>query len=50
MNSRIYIGEVGHRRNSPIEHAFTFPLVCYGIDLDELSEIGACRRCPISPM
>ncbi len=40
MNSRIYIGEVGHTRHAPVEHAFSFPFYCLGVDLDELEELG----------
>ncbi len=40
MNSRIYTGEVGHARHAPVEHAFSFPFYCLGIDLDELEELG----------
>jgi len=36
LHSRIYRGTVVHRRQAPVEHAFTYPLFLLYLDLDEL--------------
>jgi hypothetical protein len=36
MNSRIYVGQVRHRRYTPAQHAFQYALFMLYIDLDEL--------------
>ena len=36
MNSRIYIGTVGHVRHAPVEHRFSYPAYALAVDLDEL--------------
>lgn len=39
--SCIYVGSVRHRRFSPVEHAFEYPLFMMYLDLDELDEVFA---------
>ena len=39
MESCIYEGRVRHRRRSPVEHAFDFPLFMLYLDLDELPRL-----------
>ncbi len=39
VRSALYVGEVRHRRFSPVTNAFTYPLYMTYLDLDEL---GAC--------
>ncbi len=43
MNSCLYFGKVRHRRRTPVEHAFTFPLFMLYLDLDELDRVFAGR-------
>ena len=39
MHSAIYKGYLRHRRFTPTEHAFTYPVFMMYLDLDELSEV-----------
>lgn len=39
MNSRIYVGQVRHRRYTPAQHAFQYALFMLYIDLDELPQL-----------
>lgn len=39
MKSCIYVGQVRHRRLSPVKHAFQYPLFMMFLDLDELPDI-----------
>ena len=39
MHSAIYKGHLRHRRFTPTEHAFTYPVFMMYLDLDELSEV-----------
>jgi DUF1365 family protein len=43
MNSAIYRGTVRHRRRSPVEHEFTYPLFMMYLDLDELPRLFESR-------
>ena len=36
MNSRLYVGQVKHRRHSPVAHAFHYGMFMLYLDLDEL--------------
>lgn len=36
LNSGLYVGQVRHRRYTPIKHTFTYPVFMPLIDLDEL--------------
>lgn len=40
MNSRIYTAHAKHARSWPVAHAFSYPVYIYGIDVDELPELG----------
>lgn len=40
MNSRIYRAKVSHSRLLPMKHHFTYSLLCYAFDLDELETLG----------
>jgi len=44
LNSAIYTGTVRHRRFSPKQHDFSYPIYMLAIDLDELPELEACSR------
>lgn len=39
MNSGIYVGNIRHRRFSPVRHHFDYPIFMPLIDLDELGEL-----------
>ncbi|PSW20183.1 DUF1365 domain-containing protein [Photobacterium sanctipauli] len=39
MNSAIFVGSVRHRRFTPVEHSFIYPMFMPLIDLDEVSEL-----------
>lgn len=39
MNSGIYVGNIRHRRFSPVRHHFDYPIFMPLIDLDELEEL-----------
>ena len=39
MKSCIYVGQVRHRRLSPVKHSFQYPLFMMYLDLDELPDI-----------
>lgn len=39
MNSAIYLGQVRHRRNNPVEHEFSYRLFMMYLDLDELTHL-----------
>jgi len=39
MNSRIYVGQVNHRRLVPYEHKFTYNMFMMYLDLDELPNL-----------
>jgi len=39
MHSRIYVGQVRHRRYTPAQHAFQYALFMLYIDLDELPDL-----------
>ncbi|GAB3521524.1 DUF1365 domain-containing protein [Photobacterium alginatilyticum] len=39
MNSGLYVGTVRHRRFTPVEHSFSYPMFMSLIDLDELEEL-----------
>jgi len=41
LNSRLYEGWVRHRRYSPTEHRFTYPLFMLYLDLDEIDRVFA---------
>jgi len=43
MHSRIYVGQVRHRRYSPAEHAFGYGLFMLYLDLDELPTLFSGR-------
>jgi DUF1365 family protein len=45
MHSRIYRGEVVHRRTGAVEHAFTYPVTFFAFDLAELDALP--RLCPL---
>jgi cyclopropane-fatty-acyl-phospholipid synthase len=40
MKSKIYQGEIMHRRLEPVNHHFTYPVQFYGFDLAELDELA----------
>lgn len=40
MNSCLYRGSVMHARLEPVRHAFRYPVFFFGVDLDELPELG----------
>lgn len=40
MRSALYVGEVRHRRDSPLRHAFRYRVLSLLIDLDELAMLG----------
>lgn len=40
-HSKIYRGEVTHRRLGPVEHAFSYPMTFFGFDLSELPWLSA---------
>lgn len=44
LNSCLYEGWVRHRRYSPAEHRFTYPLFMLYLDLDEIDEVFARSR------
>lgn len=44
LNSRLYEGWVRHRRYSPTEHRFTYPLFMLYLDLDEIDEVFGSSR------
>uniref|UniRef100_A0A832MMQ5 DUF1365 family protein n=1 Tax=Eiseniibacteriota bacterium TaxID=2212470 RepID=A0A832MMQ5_UNCEI len=44
MNSRLYVGHLGHARRGPVDHAFRYPVVVAALDLDELPELGRRLR------
>lgn len=39
MNSRLYVGQVRHRRHTPVAHAFRYAVFMLYLDLDELPEV-----------
>jgi DUF1365 family protein len=43
MHSRIYVGQVSHRRYTPVPHAFRYALFMLYLDLDELPAFFARR-------
>jgi DUF1365 family protein len=45
MHSRIYIGQVRHRRFSPAEHHFRYGLSLMYLDLDELPQLLRSQLC-----
>jgi DUF1365 family protein len=44
LNSRIYEGWVRHRRYSPAQHRFTYPLFMLYLDLDEIDDVFSVSR------
>lgn len=44
LNSCLYQGWVRHRRYSPAEHRFTYPLFMLYLDLDEIDEVFSTSR------
>lgn len=44
LQSGLYVGQVRHRRFTPIKHAFNYPVFMPLIDLDELSTLAARVR------
>ncbi len=40
MNSALYVGEVRHRRFTPVSHRFNYPFFMAWIDLDEVNELS----------
>ena len=46
MNSLIYHGRVAHSRYVPVDHALSYPLYFYGLDLGELPDLN--RAWPLS--
>ena len=44
LNSCLYEGWVRHRRYSPAEHRFTYPLFMLYLDLDEIDEVFGSSR------
>ncbi|MFW5653414.1 MAG: DUF1365 family protein, partial [Planctomycetota bacterium] len=44
LNSAIYVGRVRHRRMSPVDHAFSFPLFMVYLDLQELDQVFSLSR------
>ena len=40
MNSRIFKGQVVHRRAAEAQHGFTYPVYFFSFDLDELDRVG----------
>ena len=44
FNSSIYIGRVHHKRYSPTEHGFSYPMYMLGLDLDELDTLDQNLR------
>ena len=40
MHSQIYQAKVSHSRLRPVKHSFTYSLLCYAFDLDELESLG----------
>lgn len=43
MNSCLYVGTVRHRRHTPVEHSFRYPLFMLQLDLDELPDLFSGR-------
>jgi len=43
MESCLYVGHVRHRRYAPVDHAFSFPLFMFYLDLDELDAVFGGR-------
>lgn len=43
LQSRLFVGKVRHHRKVPRAHGFDHRFFCFGLDLDELSELS--RRC-----
>lgn len=39
MNSALYFGTIGHRRQAPVEHAFRYSAFLAYLDLNELAEV-----------
>ncbi|MDO6706970.1 DUF1365 domain-containing protein [Photobacterium sp. 1_MG-2023] len=44
LQSGLYVGQVRHRRYSPAQHAFTYPMFMPLIDLDELDALAEMVR------
>ena len=40
MHSRLYVGQVKHRRYTPVPHAFQYALFMLYLDLDERPAVG----------
>ena len=43
MNSRLYVGQVRHRRHTPVAHAFRYGMFMLYLDLDELPTVFSKR-------
>ena len=43
MNSRLYVGQVRHRRHTPVSHAFQYGMFMLYLDLDELPTVFSKR-------
>lgn len=39
MDSRLYLGEIAHRRRSPVVHSFSYKLFMTYLDLDHIDEV-----------
>ncbi len=39
LHSRLYIGRVAHRRFTPVEHAFSYPIYMAYLDLSEIDQV-----------
>lgn len=44
LNSRIYVGEVSHKRFTPREHHFSYNIFFLAIDLDEIEKLSELGR------
>ncbi|MDD1779641.1 DUF1365 domain-containing protein [Enterovibrio sp. ZSDZ35] len=44
LNSGLFVGSVRHRRFSPVEHTFTYPMFMALVDLDEIEILSSSVR------